>query len=92
MPNRPIIFAAFLTTVVTLSLAPSYAQTELTAPGGPPVLTPPPASLSILTLAVGESRILRFPVVSRAAIGNPTVADIAILSRSEVLLNAKAAG
>lgn len=92
MLNRPIIFAAFLSTVATLSLAPSYAQTELTAPGGPPVLTPPPSSLSILTLAVGESRILRFPVVSRAAIGNPTVADIAILSRSEVLLNAKAAG
>lgn len=56
------------------------------------VITPPPASSSTVTLLAGQSRLLRFPAISRAAIGNPSVADIAILSGGEVLLNAKGAG
>lgn len=57
-----------------------------------PVISPPPASSSVLTLLAGQSRLLRFPTISKAAIGNPAVADIAVLSGSEVLLNAKGAG
>jgi pilus assembly protein CpaC len=45
-----------------------------------------------LTLPAGQSRLLRFPAISKAAIGNPSVADIALLSATEVLLNAKGPG
>ncbi|HEY3415011.1 MAG TPA: pilus assembly protein N-terminal domain-containing protein [Armatimonadota bacterium] len=62
------------------------------AAGASPVITPPPAASSTLSLTAGQSRLLRFPPISRAAIGNPAVADIAVLSGGEVLLNAKGAG
>lgn len=57
-----------------------------------PVVSPPPGSSSVLTLLTGQSRLLRFPSISKAAIGNPAVADIAVLSASELLLNAKGPG
>jgi Flp pilus assembly secretin CpaC len=47
---------------------------------------------STLDLPVGQSRVLKFNPITRAAIGNPSVADIAVLSKTEVLLNAKAPG
>lgn len=79
--------------IVSICLLALCGSTPLLAEeGGRMVLTPPPGSSSSLDLAPGQSRVLRFPGIARAAIGNPAVADIAVLSKSELLLNAKAAG
>lgn len=77
-----------------LALAPLAASAPARgeATGATSVLSPPPAASSSLDVPVGQSRVLRFPTIVRAAIGNPAVADIAVLSKTEILLNAKAAG
>ncbi|HEY3267584.1 MAG TPA: pilus assembly protein N-terminal domain-containing protein [Armatimonadota bacterium] len=65
---------------------------EAVSGDGPAVAAPPSSGSSTLTLPSGQSRVLKFPNISRAAIGNPAVADIAVLSKTEVLLNAKTNG
>lgn len=45
-----------------------------------------------LTVAVNQSRVLQFDAVSRVAIANPEIADVMIVSGSEVLLVGKAPG
>lgn len=50
-----------------------------------------PAAGSYL-LRVGESQVLQFRWVTRVAVGNPAVADVAVVSDDELLLNGKAPG
>jgi pilus assembly protein CpaC len=45
-----------------------------------------------LPVAVNQSRVLQFDAVSRVAIANPEIADVMIVSGSEVLLVGKAPG
>jgi pilus assembly protein CpaC len=44
------------------------------------------------TIRVGESQVLDFVMISRAAVGNPAIADIAILSGDQLLVNGKTTG
>jgi Flp pilus assembly secretin CpaC len=44
------------------------------------------------TVRVGESQVLDFVAMSRAAVGNPGVADIAVLTGNQLLINGKAPG
>jgi len=97
--HRPIPRVSSFTSVsisilaLCACLAPAApAAAQAATAGVTSVLTPNPAGGSTLDLPVGQSRVLQFPNISRAAIGNPTVADIAVLSKTEILLNAKAAG
>jgi pilus assembly protein CpaC len=44
------------------------------------------------TVRVGESQVLDFVAMSRAAIGNPSVADVAVLTGDQLLINGKSPG
>jgi pilus assembly protein CpaC len=44
------------------------------------------------TIRVGESQVLDFVAMSRAAIGNPSVADVAVLTGDQLLVNGKSPG
>jgi pilus assembly protein CpaC len=44
------------------------------------------------TVRVGESQVLDFVAMSRAAIGNPSVADVAVLTGDQLLVNGKSPG
>ena len=86
---RHILRVSICLLILSPLAAPVQAQD---ASGATSVLSPPPATSSTLEIPMGQSRVLQFPTITRAAIGNPTVADIAVLSKTEILLNAKAAG
>ena len=45
-----------------------------------------------MTLRIGESQVLNFDRVTRAAVGNEGIADIAVLSGNQILVNGKTAG
>jgi pilus assembly protein CpaC len=46
----------------------------------------------VMTLRIGESQVLNFDRLTRAAIGNEAIADIAVLSGNQILVNGKATG
>ena len=45
-----------------------------------------------LTVAVNQSQVLKLPGVERVAVANPDIADVIVVSGSEVLLVGKAPG
>ena len=45
-----------------------------------------------LSIIAGRSQLLSFDGLTRAAVGDPRVADVVVISGSEILLNAKAPG
>lgn len=45
-----------------------------------------------ISIIVGRSRLLEFDGLIRTAVGNPQVADVAVISGKELLLNAKSPG
>ncbi|HHY46267.1 MAG TPA: hypothetical protein GX506_03100 [Firmicutes bacterium] len=47
---------------------------------------------SSLSIIVGRSMLLNFDGLVRAAVGNPAVADVAVISGKELLVNAKSPG
>jgi pilus assembly protein CpaC len=59
-------------------------------PGAAPITAAIPRVLR--TVRVGESQVLDFVAMSRAAVGNPSVADIAVLTGNQLLVNGKAPG
>ncbi|MCC6442949.1 MAG: pilus assembly protein N-terminal domain-containing protein [Armatimonadetes bacterium] len=89
-----------------LLLPPSPKEREPEAVSGPEdirvevlALEPATASRERATgvvarrsLQVGESLILDFNGITRVAVGNPAVADVAVLSTRQLLVNGKSAG
>jgi pilus assembly protein CpaC len=83
----------------------ALAQGEEGRRGGLPLLGFPPARRPhwvapgsgtiprvLRTVRVGESQVLDFVAMSRAAIGNPSVADVAVLTGDQLLVNGKSPG
>lgn len=64
---------------MTLSAVPE------TVPGAP-------AASTTLSMVVGEIRTISSEAIDRIALGNPSVADVSVLSPAEVLIQAVAAG
>jgi pilus assembly protein CpaC len=64
------------------------AAAPVFAAGGAPTHIP----RVLRTVRVGESQVLDFVAMSRAAVGNPSVADIAVLTGNQLLVNGKAPG
>lgn len=46
----------------------------------------------VLSITAGDSRLLEFDGLTRAAVGNPAVADVVVISGRELVVNAKAPG
>lgn len=46
----------------------------------------------LVVLRAGESRVIAVPEVSRVAVGQPSIADVRVLSPGEVLINGKSEG
>lgn len=74
---------------VAVLLAGSAGAVEVTPAAGPAVVTGQAIEKS---LAVGESVILDFQGLTRAAISDPAVADVVVLSTAQLLINGKAQG
>jgi len=77
-----------------LSDAASRIQVEVIAAQGPvpPLRERSTRTVARRTLTVGESLILDFHDISRVAIGNPAVADVAVVSVNQLLVNGKSQG
>ena len=56
------------------------------------IIAVPAAAADLLSVAVSQSRLLSFSGLERVAIANPEIADVAIVSGSELLLVGKAPG
>jgi len=74
---------------VAVLLAGSAGAVEVTPAAGPAVVTGQAIEKS---LAVGESVILDFQGLTRAAISDPAVADVVVLTTAQLLVNGKAQG
>jgi pilus assembly protein CpaC len=68
---------------------PAKAEPWLAMTGAPASGTMPRV---LRTLRINESQVIDFASIQRAAVGNPNVADIAILSGNQILLNGKSPG
>lgn len=59
----------------------------------PPVVAAPAEATRTLPLAVGKSTVLATPgKVQRVSVTDPSIADVVVMSKNEVLLNGKVAG
>ncbi len=56
------------------------------------MLTAPAAAAEKMAVAVNQSRVLNFFAVERVAVANPDIADVMVVSGSEILLVGKAPG
>ncbi|HHY46596.1 MAG TPA: BON domain-containing protein [Firmicutes bacterium] len=87
---------AFALLLVTLLLStPGMAQAV--APGGPGGASPQEVMAAeeraeILPVIAGWSRLLRFEDLSRAAVGDPGIADAVVISSKELVVNGKSPG
>jgi Flp pilus assembly secretin CpaC len=61
-------------------------------PAAPVPVDRTPAQRRIMTLRIGESQVVDFQHITRAAIGNEAVADVAVLSGNQILINGKGPG
>jgi pilus assembly protein CpaC len=85
--RRKVLYAACL--AVCLTLAAGARAVEVTpAPAGAVVS----GQAVEKSLAVGESLILDFQGLTRAAISDPAVADVVVLSTAQMIINGKAPG
>ena len=78
--------------VVDASAAPSASAPEPSPSAPSTVPERVPEAPQVLSLKPGEIRSIPVDTVTRVAIGNPSVADVTIVSSKEVLLQATAAG
>jgi len=85
--RRKVLLAACL--AVALTFAAGAQAVEVTAAPGGAVVSGQAVEKS---LAVGESLILDFQGLTRAAISDPAVADVVVLSTAQLLINGKAPG
>lgn len=104
--NTPLLRVLSIALATAGLLAPGLTQSQTAVTRGVTtsrVPAPPPASANISTdlatvgpsmdLTVGKSTLLRMPTeVTRISLGNPTVADVTLISPTELYLLGKAYG
>jgi len=86
--KRVILILVGLTAWVVVA-GSAAAAAEIPMPSGPPVVAGTAVQRS---LAVGESVILDFQELKRAAISDPNIADVVVVSTSQLLMSGKSAG
>ncbi|MGE5572152.1 MAG: BON domain-containing protein [Bacteroidota bacterium] len=84
------------------SSQPGQQPTQQTGAGGPASASASSSTASTATVGaaanrtfavvVGESRILQVAALVRVAIADPTIADVVVVSKTEVIVNGKAEG
>ncbi|MGE5584345.1 MAG: BON domain-containing protein [Bacillota bacterium] len=74
------------------SSQPEQQPTQPTGAGGPASPSSSTAANRTFGVVVGESRVLQVAALVRVAIADPTIADVVVVSKTELIVNGKAEG
>jgi pilus assembly protein CpaC len=102
MNHAPKTILWTLTAVAALTLSAAHAQTAAIIKGKTAATSPPLAASSsselavvgpALELIIGKSTLMRLPsAIERISVGNPSIADVSLISPTELYLLGKAHG
>ena len=84
--------SAIVCLLFLLFLLPVFVQASSSKPGQDGSKPGQDGVIDSLSIIAGRSVLLSFDGLTRAAVGDPRVADVVVISGNEILLNAKAPG